>query len=509
MTRSSLVPVAVYALLAVLLVPVFPHFPSPNELTRWALAAAIVDDHSVEVTRLAPMLGSGFEDLSEVDGRLYSNKAPGGALVGLPGYAIARVFAGPPSPGSMRLTLNAMRLLAASVPAILLALFFLRAARRLGLSEEATGLPLVALLFGTPLFAYGLLNFSHALTAFALFAAWYLLFLSPSPRRDLAAGALIGLAVLAEYPCAIPTAVLVAFAIGSRSIFRIILGGAPFAAMLLIYNRLAFGSWFAISSGHERSAEFREMAKAGVFGIGLPKPSILFHLLVDPSKGLFVFSPILLAIPFAWRACRASMSVRQFASLMAVPLSVILLYSGYPNWHGGWTVGARYLVAALPFLTVPLLFLEPSRLLSAALGVSVAACVMTTLVFPFIPPGVNAPWGTFALPLMLRGMTAPNLLHFVARPLAVAVPLLLVAVAVAWNTKERLYLALGAFAALALALALPVNATLRVQRAFIEQVVFERDDAIAQEAGNDFSVAPMLIRRAVEQRQLAPPSWPF
>ena len=510
MTRSPAIPIAVYAVLAILLVPVFPHFPSPNELTRWALAAAMVEDHSVEVTRLAPMLGPGFEDLSELHGRLYSNKAPGGALVGLPGYAIARAFAGPPSPGTMRITLNAMRLLAASLPAILLALFFVRAAKRMEVSTETTSFAVVALLFGTPLFAYGLLNFSHALTAFALFAAWYLLFLAPSSARDVGAGALIGLAVLAEYPCAVPAAVLLAFAIGSRSLPRIILGGAPFAAMLLGYNRLAFGSWFAISSGLERSAEFRTMAKSGVFGIGFPKITILVHLLFDPSKGLLVFSPILLAVPFAWQKTRAAMTKRQFASLVAVPASIILLYSGYPNWHGGWTVGARYLVAALPFLAVPLLFMRPSRLLSAALGISVAACVVTTLVFPFIPPGVPAPWGTFALPLMIRGLTAPNLLHWVARPLAVGVPLLLVAFAAGWSARERLYVALGAFAALALALALPVSPALRVQRAFIEQVVFEREGAIALEAGNEFTVEPMLIRRAEEQRQLLPPpSWPF
>ena len=34
--------------------------------------------------RLAPLIGDGFEDLSEIDGRVYSNKAPGLAVVGLP-----------------------------------------------------------------------------------------------------------------------------------------------------------------------------------------------------------------------------------------------------------------------------------------------------------------------------------------------------------------------------------------------------------------------------------------
>src|SRR4051794_27944130 len=113
--RTSL-PVALYALLALLVIPVFPHFPSPNEFSRWALAVAIVEGHTLEVTPLAPLLGAN-EDLAEVDGRLYSNKAPGGALVGLPGYALARAVVGPPSPETMRATLTAMRLLAATLPA--------------------------------------------------------------------------------------------------------------------------------------------------------------------------------------------------------------------------------------------------------------------------------------------------------------------------------------------------------------------------------------------------------
>ena len=33
---TDLLPLLLMGLLAILLVPVFPHFPSPNELTRWA-----------------------------------------------------------------------------------------------------------------------------------------------------------------------------------------------------------------------------------------------------------------------------------------------------------------------------------------------------------------------------------------------------------------------------------------------------------------------------------------
>ena len=164
--------VALYALLAALVVPIYPHFPSPNEFTRWALVAAVVDFHTIEVSRTAAILGPQFEDLAAVDGRVYSNKAPGAALVAAPGYLLVRPFIGPPSAANLRVALTAMRWCGATLPLLLLALAF---ARRDALTT-------VALLFATPLFAYGLLLFSHALVAAALFGAWLMLFEGPSPR---------------------------------------------------------------------------------------------------------------------------------------------------------------------------------------------------------------------------------------------------------------------------------------------------------------------------------------
>ena len=506
------VPVLLYALLGLIVIPIFPHFLSPNEFTRWVTAAAIVDDHTFQVNRYLPLLGDGFEDLSEIDGRVYSNKAPGLAVVGLPGYAAARAVVGPPSPATMRVTLTAMRWLTATLPAILLAILFARAAGRFGASKEQIAAAVVALLFGTPLFAYGLLNFSHAMTAFALFAAWVLLFVKPGAWGDVGAGALIGLAVVSEYPCAFAGAVLVAFAVRQRSIVRIIAGGLPFAVALAIYNKLAFGSVFTLSSAHERNAAFRSMAGEGLFGIGVPKIATLAHLLFDPSKGLFLFSPIVfIALAMLPRAYRA-MSARQFGSLVATPLVLVLLYSGYPNWHGGWTVGARYLVPALPFLLFPLVFSAGSALESLLLGASVAACVVTSIVFPFVPNDIPAPWGTFAFPLLARGLIAPNLFHLIARPLAIVMPLAVAAAAVAAGARRRLLLILGAAVCLGIGTYVPVSPLVRLERAFIEEVSFERPNAIAEEVGEDpraAAAAVGLVRRAAGSQRQPPPSWPF
>lgn len=469
--------IGLYALLALTIVNVFPHFPSPNELARWALAAAIVDGHTLEVTRYAP---PGIEDLSERDGRLYSNKAPGGTLVGLPGYALARLFT-----NGMRPTLYAMRIFAATLPAVLLAFAFASVAR----STKA----LVALLFGTPLFAYGMLNFSHALAAAALFGAWVLL-----EKRAVAAGALLGLAILSEYPLAAPALVLIACA-PWRSWWKIAAGGAPFALLLGLYNELAFGSWLTLSSGHERFAQFREMASSGVFGVGVPNPITLMKLLFDPARGLFVFSPVLLlglaALPHAKRA----LPPRAFWSLVFAPLALILLYSGYPNWHGGWTVGARYLVPALPFLALLLAYSAATKLESFLLGASIAACVLTSIVFPFVPPELPAPWGTFAIPLLADGLIAPNLFHLVARPLALLVPF---ALAIAATARKDLMLLAGAVVMIVVGVTVPLDPFPRVERAYISQTFFGRADEALQ-------MAPELVRRSDVQRRMPPPPWPF
>ena len=505
-----------FALLALLVVPVFPHFVSPNETTRWALAAAVVENGTLEVTGPARILGPRMEDVAEVDGRLYSNKAPGTALVALPGYLAARTFAGAPSPSSLRPSLTAMRLAGATLPVLLLAVVFLRLSPEAGRSEALFGL-----LFATPLFAYALLLFAHASVAACLFGAWAALFAparaSSDAVRELAAGALLGLAVLSEYPAAIPALVLVGVAAwgAPARLLRIVLGGLPFAALLAWHNAACFGSPFVLSSGLEKDPAFRELARQGLFGVGLPRPWILARLLLDPSKGLLVFSPLLLLAPAGLVAARRTLPPRGFAALVLVPVAILLTYGGYPNWHGGFTVGARYLVGALPFLLLPLAYVRWGTLAAGLAGASTAAVALTTLVFPFVPPGFPLPWGSFAVPLLSEGLVAPNLFHFVWRPLAIAAPFVLVlAAALAAFGRQRLapFLA-GAFlwtaAGLALPLLAPLSPPLVVQRGYVEEVYFTRGGALARSMPAGVPVPPRLGARKALEETLPPSAWPF
>jgi hypothetical protein len=194
--------------------------------------------------------------------------------------------------------------------------------------------------------------------------------------------------------------------------------------------------------------------------------------------------------------------------MLAIPASLFLVYASYPNWHGGWATGPRYLTACLPFLVFPLLFRDGGAWEAGLTGWSAAAVVLTSIVFPFVPNAFPFPWTTLSMPLLGDGLIAPNVFHLIASPLAIAVPLALVILA-AGVALQR-----GAFAAAAglvlvmlvglLGYRLAPEPLLRLQRAYIADVYFEKSGALE-------SVKPpaSLLRRREMERTLPPNSWPF
>ena len=523
MPRRARALLVLYGALALFVTPVFPHFLSPNEFARWAVAASVAERGTAEVSWLSPLLGPGFEDLSGRDGRLYANKAPGLAAIALPGYLAARLVFGPPTRETLRPSLTAMRLVGATLPVLLLGVVFAKAAARFGGDSPRIAVALFALLFATPLFAYGLLLFSHVLAAAGLFGAWAAAFLPAEPRRlarrEVLAGALLGLAVLSEPPVVVPAVFLVgcvAWRRGAARPLRILLGAVPFAACLLAYNAICFGGPFEFSSGHEVDPSFRSLAASGVFGVSLPSLGVLFRLLVDPSKGLFVFAPVLFLGLRALPASARVLGRAAAAALGLLPLSLLLLYAGYPNWHGGFTVGPRYLVPALPFLVFPLVFRGGGRLEALLLGASTGAVALTTLVFPFVPPGFPLPWGTFSLPLLSRGAVVPNLLHlWPGGAPAVLAPFLFVvlAAAVALGRARLAVAALGAVlwigAGAIWNAAVPVAPRERLVRAYVADVYFGRSGTLEREIAATGAPQPRLLSRREAESRLGPRAWPF
>jgi hypothetical protein len=152
--------IAIYLFLSVYLLPMFPHGGSANELTRWATAASLVEKGSFDISWTEPLIGPNV-DTAQVGDKVYSNKAPGTAVLAAPVYGLTRVFIGPPNASNIRVSWFAMRFVLSTLPLLLLGVWFY--------SRESDELSLATLLFATPLFLYSLLFFSHVFVAVVVY----------------------------------------------------------------------------------------------------------------------------------------------------------------------------------------------------------------------------------------------------------------------------------------------------------------------------------------------------
>lgn len=480
----------VTTILQLVLVNHWPRFESPNERARIYQAIAVADrgalDIDVEIGRFGAM-----EDVASAGGRAFPNKAPGMLPLLLPGALVARLAAGG-SEAELAWAMVLGRLLACSLPFAVAVLLLAGGPARP--YPRGTTFAAVALALGSPLLAASLLAFSHALAACLLLAAFLVLHDEerPGPGAALGAGVLLGWAVSAEYPAAVPAVVIAATALlrlGGRGALRLGLGAALPLGLLAGYNAECFGSPFTLSSAHEAHGAYAELAARGAFGIGLPSLAGLVELLVSPSRGLLVWMPALaLAL---WPARCHDHWPRHAAGRLALwlaPAALLVVMSGYANRHGGWFPGPRYLLMVLPLLAVPLargaeaaLARPAGRLLAtvtAAWGaVMVWPCLAT---FPFPPEDYPLPAFTLACPLLRgSGTTAPSWLpDGVVLPLLAILAIVAAAVLVAAatsgaRTRERAAALLLAAVPVVLAAALvrpPASWQAALERAVIHDV---------------------------------------
>lgn len=392
----------------------FPHGGSANELTRWATAASLVEKGSFEISWTENLIGKNV-DTARVNDKTYSNKPPGAAVLAAPFYALTRIFVGAPDASNIRVSWFVMRFFLATVPLLILGFWLY--------TRESDELSLAALMFGTPLFVYSLLFFSHVLVAVLLYFAFRLLYDTERIflRNCVAAGFLCGFAVTCEFTAIVPVAV---FGVGLvfadrrnenlwQNPFFFALGGLPFAVLLLLYNYSVFGTPFTTSYAFESFPEWAEVAGQGVFGIGFPTLSNIYLLLFSPSRGLFFFAPILFLPVIAFFTSRERKTWRHRVKIAAIVVSILVL-CGHGAAHGGWAFGARYLVFIIPLLLDSFFDGEIYEFSNVWQGllftVSFLLCTIPALTFPFAPPEFGFPhndfWGKF---LFGENWFTPNL----------------------------------------------------------------------------------------------------
>ena len=324
-------------------------------------------------------------DVVRIHGHYYSTKAPGLAAVSVPPYLVLRA-AGVETTRQPKRVVWALHLWGVVVPAVLLLLLVRRRADRV---EPGFGTAAAVLLgAATLVLPFATVYFSHLLGAALAFGAAAILLhereTRPSARLVFAGGVTAGLALAVEYP---PAVVVLALGLlvlcGPDRVRRAAAyagGVAVGAASTFAFNAWAFGSPLHLpqSGWHNAAAE----PLPGLLGV-TTRPTLdnALRIVLYPGGIGPILLPALAGAVLLWRRGR-----RVEAALpVVVTMLLLLVNASSVDPFGGASPGPRFMIAALPFLAVPLacaLRAYPGATLGLAVGGAlflVAATLTTAL----------------------------------------------------------------------------------------------------------------------------------
>jgi hypothetical protein len=292
-------------------------------------------------------------------GHLYSNKAPGVSLLGVPAYAalygMERLAGVEPRSARMtRVNAIALNLWCSVLWTAAATVVLFRFLSALGLEAADAMLGAFAYAFGTLVFPYDTSIWGHTTAAACLLVALCLAGWPGGARLPWLAGLLGGMAVLIEYVSVFPLAA-VGLALLSprcswRQRFAFGAGAALPLLVLLLYHHAVFGGYLVTASSQSNPVFLDQTRVFGLLG-GI-EPAALWGLLFSRWRGLFLYSPVLLfAFVGGWHAWRRGQRMLVAACCVGFS-SCVLFVSSSSGWWGGWANGPRYLVVVLPLLAI-------------------------------------------------------------------------------------------------------------------------------------------------------------
>ena len=451
---------------------VLPRWADWSQNSRLNLVRALVERGTVQIDAYVDNTG----DYALYEGHAYTDKPPGLSLVGLPLYAVALPLIDQPAVaarlqklaggGALAGTLNpngtglnqekihafvAQLLLTVAtiaIPAAALGVLLFNVLGALGFGRGLRLLVTLGYALATPAAAYAGNYYSHQFVAVLLFGALALLLLpaleqpsaaapvsqrpiltlsraaetrafSLAPARALLFGLLCGYALISEYPIAIAVMCLGVLALTKlswRGLAIAAVGGALPLLLMVVYNTRAFGTIWPV--GYAHSALWQNQHQTGFMSITYPHPEAIFGLTLGSYRGLFFRAPWLLAaLPgfVLWYHSRETRPV--WWAALGIALGVTLFYSSSVMWWGGFGIGPRYLVPAIPFLAIAAAWgLRPLWQWAAGRFAAIIAVLLSVgLVWSealarqgFPPDTLFNPWAEYTLPAWRSGDIARN-----------------------------------------------------------------------------------------------------
>ncbi|MBL4633643.1 MAG: hypothetical protein JKY56_07215 [Kofleriaceae bacterium] len=373
----------------------------------------------------------------------YCDKAPGVSLLGVVPYVAIYALAGDdkPSANYLRNSVYLSTIVSVALPSAFSVAFLFALLLALRFSRWTSSALAFGYGFSTLAFPYSTLLYGHQTAAALLFIGFALLVRARHNKSDppmFLVGLCLGFSVVCEYPAAlavIPISVYAAVYFRPwKRLLGFVLGGALCIVILTGYHWVTFGG--PLTLPYEFSTQhFRSL---GIFmGLGAPNWPAFSNTMFTSYRGLFFSAPwLLLAFPGAYFMIRKS----RLRAEAIVSLSVFLLFlwmtsSLIDSWHGGWSMGARYMIPAIPFLVFLIAGLALPRtsddsgktstdkapigarkwlrpgiqvLLALAIGYSALLMLSAAAVRPEVPQQIKEPFAKYLTPHFYAGELSLN-----------------------------------------------------------------------------------------------------
>lgn len=375
------VDIALASLFLVVVAP-FVQLLTAQESSRYVLTAALTEQSRFEVDDYEPLMSV---DRVELNGHVYSDKAPGQPVLGVPVLKVAQwLGAEPGTEFRHRANLGAwsQSLVFCAIPGSLLLVLMRRNAAR-SHAERWSLVAALSLAFGTLILPMSSALYAHVFVATLVFGAWHVLSGTSTPRVPvvLATGTMSAVAVASEYPMAGAAAVLSGYVFvrwGWRralvfAIPHVISVGLIVAHSLRVYDRIGTGY---STKGDGISDSF-----------GLPNPLHMVRIFFA-EKG-FAFTPIVIV-----GVVGLLLGLRERQRDLIVPGLMFggffLLQSGWVNPWGGETPGPRYVLAGIPFLASGVARMLPviqPRIRAALIGFGILSMGLVIITMPLVLTG--------------------------------------------------------------------------------------------------------------------------
>lgn len=411
--------------------------PYDNVLSRWDLTKAIVYQGTFKIDAYH----ENTNDKSVFEGHYFTDKAPGGALVGaiiLYGWEGFKRVTGYRAPEALDLYI--VRIFTVSLGSALAGMLLYLFGWRMGLDPFQATLLAIIYGLGTLVFPYSTMFYGNQLAAACAFGGFYVGDRAVTGGREwrttarlFGSGLLTGLAAIIEFPAGL-IALLVsgylAVVLPRKSSYLWFLSGTlPAAGFLMMYNYCCYGNPVKLSYAYKYGQHFVDIHTQGFMGVARFSPAAFWGITFSSAKGLFYLSPVLLlGLVGLAGLIKAAGRKRYGVFFLLCFCGYILFNASFVDWPAGWTFGPRHIVPMVPYLSLGAvgLFAADSTFLSKTakktmfslflgLGsVSVLFSFLAVITNPHIPTGFSNVVTDFLVPLLRVGYLSSNVMLMLA-----------------------------------------------------------------------------------------------